>query len=552
MIRTFVFFLMMILFTGIRSQSTGQFEIEFKDKKQTEYSLNQPENFLSERAINRRIKQGISIDSSDLPINPDYLKEISKISSLSILSESKWFNDVVVELKDTSILSKLRSLSMVKDVRRLPGSVEKSAQGKKEKFDFEEIQMTTSGSIGEYGSAFRQISMLNAEYLHLKGYRGENMRIAVIDAGFTNVWFSPHFNHLYADGRIISVYNFVDKNDSVYDHSTHGNRVLSTMASNIPNVMTGTAPKAEYLLLRSEDGASEYLLEEYFWTEAAEYADSAGSDLINSSLGYSTFDDSLQNHTHDDMDGKSTRVSRSARIAAKKGILVFNSAGNSGNNSWQKITAPGDVQEILTIGAVDSMAMLANFSSRGPTADGRIKPDVAAMGRLATIGLDDGTVALSNGTSFSSPIMAGAGACLWQANPGKSSKEIAEAIVKSADRYNFPDTNYGYGIPDFYLADAILKGNLNGREFGENSLKYFPNPFSSEFTIAMRLKSTQYTAIEMHNSFGQFVGKYKFNVEGNKTSLIYLDDELSGLQSGMYFMKIITNDFSKEVRIVKL
>lgn len=552
MIRALVFFLMMIFFTGIKSQSIGQYQIEFRDKKQSEYSLNQPEKYLSERALDRRNKQRISIDSSDLPINPDYLKEISKITSVRILSESKWFNDVVVEINDTSILSKLKDLVMIKKVRRLPGSFVKSAEEKKKKFDFEEIQTTSSESQSEYGSAYRQTSMLNADYLHMKGYRGENMRIAVIDAGFTNVWFSPHFTHLYADGRIISVYNFVDRNDSVYDHSTHGNRVLSTMASYIPNVMTGTAPKAEYILLRSEDGADEYLLEEYLWTEAAEYADSAGSDLINSSLGYSTFDDSTQNHSFEDMNGVTTRISRSAVLAAKKGILVFNSAGNSGNNSWQKITAPGDARDILTIGAVDSMAMLANFSSRGPTADGRIKPDVAAMGKLATIGLDDGTVALSNGTSFSSPIMAGAGACLWQANPNKSAKEIAAAIIKSADRYNFPDTNYGYGIPDFYLADAILKGMSNGREWGENSLQYFPNPFSIEFTIAMRLKTTQYAEIEIYNSFGQSVGKYTFKVEGSKTSIIYLDSELAGLQAGMYILKVATNDFSKEVRVVKL
>lgn len=552
MIRTFVFFLMMILFSGIRSQSIGQYKIEFRDKKQTAFSIDHPENFLSERALERRINQGISIDSSDLPINPDYLKEISKITSIEILSVSKWFNDIVVEINDTSILSKLKDLEFVREVRRLPGIFAKSVKEKKKKFDFEEIQMTNSGYNSEYGSAYRQISMLNADYLHMKGYKGENMRIAVIDAGFTNVWFSPHFTHLHADGRIISVYNFVDKNDSVYDHSTHGNRVLSTMASYIPNIMMGTAPKAEYILLRSEDGDDEYLLEEYFWTEAAEYADSAGSDLINSSLGYSTFDDSLQNHTYEEMDGKSTRVSKSATMAAKKGILVFNSAGNSGNNSWQKITAPGDVQNILTIGAVDSSAMLADFSSRGPTADGRIKPDVAAMGKLATIGLDDGTVALSNGTSFSSPIMAGAAACLWQANPGKSYIEIAGAIVRSADRFNFPDTNYGYGIPDFYLADAILKGNLSGREFGESSLKYFPNPFSNEFTLAMRLSSTQYAEIEIYNSFGQSVGKYTFKVEGNKTSIVYLDSELAGLQAGMYILKVATNDFSKEVRIVKL
>lgn len=533
------------------SQVSGEYVVTFKDKKNNDFSLDKPTEFLSERAINRRQKQGISLDETDLPVSRTYLEDLMAVPTVQILSVSKWFNDVVISLEDTTLIAKLTLKNYISGMKKLPGSSAKSAHNVEKVLDTTSEDYDGMYNSGDYGPAWRQISMLNADYLHSRGYMGEGMRIAVVDAGFSWVWSSKQFEHLYKSAAVVDVFDFVDKDKEVYESSIHGNYVLSTMASYTPGKMIGTAPFAEYILLRSEDGLKEYLREEYYWTEAAEFADSAGADIINTSLGYSLFDDSLQNHSWSDLDGETSRISISSSIAYGKGMLLFNSAGNSGANSWQKISVPADVENVISVAAVDSSARIADFSSRGPTADGRIKPDLAAMGQGVYIGTTDGNAAKSNGTSFSSPVLAGAAACLWQANPDKTREDIRKALVESASMFEKPDTSYGYGIPDMLAADFLLKGGVKQNKTGNESVSYFPNPCTDYLYIILRTEDDEMVEIEIVNNMGQQVGKYSKTVFGGSTSYICLKNEVSRLQSGLYIVKLKSENLNTEFRIVR-
>jgi len=441
--------------------------IRFTDKDNSPYSINIPEEFLSQKAIDRRTIQGISIVENDLPVNPSYVTAVINTGA-TLLNISKWFNSVTVYTDDPLVLVAINALPIVLSISKnsLSNIVaeEKSA---KPFFENETISKipeenlikgTTSGQSYDYGQAYNQINMVNGIPLHDLGLDGAGMIIAVLDAGFLNVDEIEAFDSLWLNNQIIGYKDFVSPfAPDIFDSHYHGTMVLSTMGANLPTEMVGTAPKADYWLLRSEDGTTEYLIEELNWASAAEYADSLGADIINSSLGYTTYDDPTQDHTYEDMDGNTTPITIAADLAASKGILVVNSAGNSGNNSWHYIGAPADGDSVFTIGAVNSSGNYASFSSTGPTYDGRIKPNVVAQGQGSTvISAYTGNVTSGNGTSFSSPITAGMVACLWQAYPDKKNTEIMEAIQQSATQAINPDSLLGYGIPDYFAAHTVL------------------------------------------------------------------------------------------------
>ncbi len=534
----------------LHSQGNFQYVVKFADKANSPFSIDNPTEYLSQRAIERRERQGIEINETDLPVSPSYLQYLADIPSVDVLSKSKWFNDAVIETNDSTILKKILDEDFVDEIILIPGSSTKSGFAQDDKLESEYTSSSSSPVESEYGAAWRQFSILNADYLHLRGYRGQGMRIAVLDAGYSFTWFSEHFKKLNEERRIIDVYNFINDDDSVYEDSYHGTYVLSTMASDLPDSMIGTSPDAEYVLLRSEDVAGEYILEEYFWTEAAEFADSAGCDILNSSLGYTTFDDSLQNHTWADLDGQTTRITLSADKAHQTGMLIFNSAGNSGDKAWQRIGAPADAFDVLSIGAVDSSGTLAAFSSRGPTADGRIKPDILAVGEGAVIGLIDGGVAKSNGTSFASPILAGAAACLWQANPESTNEEVRSALIQSASLFQNPDTNNGYGIPDLILADQILKGNLKkGIRNGE--VMTFPNPFQNELFILLDVKKNEILDLVIFDLNGREVYRDQRRISHEGSQYIYLSSEISSLGSGMYVITLNSESIDLSIKVVR-
>lgn len=443
--------------------------VKFTDKNNSPYSIENPLDFLSQRAIDRRINQNIPVVDNDLPVNPSYVASVAA-TGVEILNVSKWMNSVTIYTTDQNALNTIDALPFVQSIGKNPNfTIEENNQIKQKSFfdnedydlpiqtEFTDLMRSVSG-IYDYGLASNQIQMINGDSLHDLGFDGQGMIIAVLDAGFLNVNSLSVFDSLWGNGQILGSKDYVNpQSPNIYGSHYHGCMVLSTMGGNLPGDLVGTAPKADYWLIRTEDASTEYLIEEINWVAGAEFADSLGADVINSSLGYNEFDDASQDHTYLDMDGNTTPITIGADIAASKGILVCNSAGNSGNLSWQYITAPADGDSVFTVGAVTGSGNYASFSSTGPSADGRVKPDVVAQGSGSTIISPwTGNVTTGNGTSFSSPITAGIVSCLWQANPSKTNIEIMEAVQQSSSQYSSPDAFLGYGIPDYMVAHRLL------------------------------------------------------------------------------------------------
>lgn len=457
------FVIVMLLFAIASTYAQRQlapniYWIQLADKNNSPYSIDRPEEFLSQRAIERRTKYDIPVTEQDLPVNAAYLDKLREIG-LKIHNVSRWFNAVAVETSDYAKVEEALQLPFVRAYKPIWNGMIYMH----ETTELPEIETNAANetedteNVYDYGSSAGQITIMNGNYLHNQGFSGQGMQIAVIDAGFHHVDQLPAFDSLWANNQILGTRDFVDGGKVNFSTpATHGMQVLSTIGGNIPGKLVGTAPKASFWLMRSEDSNSEYPVEEFNWIAAAEYADSIGIDVINSSLGYSEFDDEEYDYNYNQMNGTTAYITQAANIAAIKGILVVTSAGNSGADSWKYITAPADAYNALTIGAVSNSGEYAYFSSRGPTYDKRVKPNVCGVGSWVTVQSSSEGTTFSNGTSFSSPIMAGAVTCLWQAYPEMTNFEIMEAVEKSASQYTTPDTYYGYGIPDFKKASRIL------------------------------------------------------------------------------------------------
>ena len=420
------------------------YRLTLLNKEGTAYSLRHPERFLSEKALERRRRQGLALDSTDLPLSQTYIDAV-KATGTEVIGGSKWNNTLLVKADTTGLSDQVRQLPFITKVTKVftaPDSIDpmRPAEVRTE-------PLTKKNN--PYGWGRHQIAMLGGEKLHAAGFRGRGMTIAIIDGGFMNANIIPSLKNVTILGQGDCVYPYTA---NVYDLLDHGTMVLSTMAANLDSIFVGTAPEAAYYLLRSEDGRTESLVEEDWWAQAAEAADSLGADVINSSLGYTAFDDKATSHQYREQDGHTTLISRTASILASKGIVLVNSAGNEGNKPWKRINTPGDAENILTVGALTPDSINANFSSVGPAIDGRVKPDVCAMGVRSAVIDGEGTLTHANGTSFASPITCGMVACLWQALPQLSAKELEALVRRSADRYAFPDNVYGYGIPNFWRA----------------------------------------------------------------------------------------------------
>ena len=443
-----------LLATGASAQQdTLKYRISLKDKAATEYSLKKPEKYLSAKAIERRRKQNLPIDSTDLPVCRKYIDEISK-QGVKIVVTGKWDNFVTVSCNDTTLIDRIAALPFVLSTEKVwisPGAGKPSMATERDSV----LNQPTIHPDSIYGRAITQIQMSNGDKLHEAGFKGQGMTIAVIDAGFHNVDKITAMQNI----RILGTKDFVNQQADIFAESSHGMSVLSCIGMNRPDIMTGTAPEASFWLLRSEDEYSEHLVEQDYWSAAVEFADSVGVDVINTSLGYYTFDDKSKNYKYRDLDGRHALMSRQASHIADKGMILVCSAGNSGAGSWKKITPPGDADNVLTVGAIDKRAVLATFSSVGNTADHRVKPDVVAVGVGSDVIRTDGNQGRANGTSFSSPIMCGMVTCLWQACPTLTAKEVIELVRRSGDRAGFPDNIYGYGVPDMWKAYNDYKSN---------------------------------------------------------------------------------------------
>jgi serine protease AprX len=527
-----------------------KYVIFFTDKNNSEYSVDNPEQFLSSRAISRRINQGIILSQNDIPVNKLYVDSLKSLG-LQVINQSKWMNCAIVKTTDYLLIDTIHTYSFVKSTAK-SGSIIDEQKNTSGKFDigFTNAAKSLASVKSDYGQATNQIELHNGDILHNLNYRGKGIIIAILDAGFMKANTLAAFDSVKSESRILATKDFVDGDTSVYLHHDHGMQVFSTIAANIPGEMIGTAPDASFLLLRTEDASSEYRIEEFNWLCAAEFADSAGADIINTSLGYNLFTNSSQNYTYNDLDGNTSVIARAADIAASKGMLVVVSAGNEGNNAWHFITTPADADSVLTVGAVNYQGEYASLSSTGPTIDGRVKPDVVAQGYGTTIYLSGDYVGNGSGTSFAAPIIAGLSACLWQAHPQLSNMELMNTIKMSSSKFNSPDSLLGYGIPDFAFANLLLNG-INYNNFDAESLtRLYPNPFNNYLHIDFYSVDSQDVILEIIDFTGKVVCSKKYTVPLTSYNNITIRD-LGSLRSGIYVVRISTNQNNWQRKIIK-
>jgi serine protease AprX len=521
-----------------------KFWIEFKDKNGSPYSIATPSAFLSARAIARRTKFSISIKYNDLPPNPAYIDSVVA-KGVQLLNRSGWFNAISIYAPDTTKLALIRALPFVKSAKYVMTQVKKKkiVSGKNNGFveSLNSNERLMNIDSAKYGVAYNQYHMIGVDCLNNQGYRGKGKQIAVIDTRFGRADTLTAFDSLRTRGQILGHWDFVWEKSQVYDTNNagddHGQEVLGCMVGNIPGQYLGDAEDADYYLLRTEDIYSEYQIEDDNWASAAEYADSAGADVITSSLGYTTFDDPNTSYTRAEMNGRFAIASQAATIASEKGMVVCVAAGNDGGDSWQYIDSPADADSILAVGAVDPSRNYAFFSSTGPTYDRRIKPDVAAQGAPAALCTPGGGVGSGNGTSFATPIMAGAVASLWGAYPNASNFTIMNAIKQSASQYSHPDSLLGYGIPNFCIAGNII---LSGMEVQAPTVilnRVYPNPFNNNIIAELYSSAQQNVVVTLYNSIGQVVHQHSQAVAGGGNTLITING-LSSLPQGLYLVTV--------------
>lgn len=542
---SFLLFLMVFAIFAQAQIATNIYWVEFTDKNDSPYSIDNPEAYLSERALERRAKQGIAIDEYDIPVNPQYLQAVADCGA-EILNPSKWLNGVSIVATSQSVIDAINALEFVSAVRNCPDDPE--AQKRKERWLADEQKAVEANRVinGFYGGAEAQVTQLKANQLHEMGYDGTGIVIAVLDGGFVGTPDMTCFDNMREEGRLLGVRQFVYGATTVYSHSTHGTSCLSTMAAYDPNNMVGTAPKASYYLMHTEDGTSENIVEEYNWVSGAEYADSLGVDVCSTSLGYIEFDMIQWNHPFEHFDGKTAPMSIGAEIAASRGMICVNAAGNEGDGTCT-LGIPADAEHILTIGAVDASGERAFFSSVGPTYDNRIKPDVMAMGygTYVATGHPDEQYYNGSGTSFACPVLAGTVACLRQACPNASVQDICDAIRLSGNQSNNPDSYNGYGIPDFTLALEILTDNVGEIILKENEIiNVYPNPSNGDVHVA--LKEGVEAGVNVYDMTGRQV--YSFSFDGqDKTSL---ENFLNTLSSGVYHIDVTSAEGAQTLKIV--
>lgn len=456
----------LLIFCDNAAQAQTRHLVQFKNKDNNNFSLANPSAFLSARSIARRTRYGIGLDSTDLPVTERYLDSIRAVPNVTILNVSKWLNQVSILTSDAAALSKINSFPFV--VATTPTAARISESVSKKFADIQNAANNVAARMGQaaadyfnYGQSYAQVHLHNGEFLHNLGLRGQGMIIGMLDAGFNNYLGVTAFDSARANGQILGTYDYVSNNTNVNDDASHGMQCFSTIAANIPGQFVGTAPKANFYLFRTEDAATEYPIEEHNWVCGAERLDSAGTDVLSSSLGYydfqGAFNNSTYNHTYAQMDGNTTMSAIGADLAAKKGLVVFNSAGNSGNSgSYRFIFTPADADSILAVGAVNSSGAVASFSSYGPSSDGQIKPDVASVGAGTIVQFPNNAIGGNNGTSFACPNLAGLVTCLWQGFPEMNNMKIVNAIRLAGHKANTPDDRVGYGIPDVKKAIVQL------------------------------------------------------------------------------------------------
>ena len=537
--------LLLIVFEGKSQVAPDRYWVQFTDKDNTSYSIDKPEEFLSERSIQRRVKYGISIDEKDIPVNQSYIEAVKNAGAV-ILNPSKWLNGVTIETDNLSVISSIEKLPFVKKTRALYDEPIKQFL-KEERFLRE-----TNGSVvanvdsrNYYGNALPQIEILNGVGVHEMGYQGEDIWIGICDSGYEGVDTHRAFDNMREENRLLGTRDFVYKNGIVYSDDHHGTACLSLMAACLPNTYVGTAPKASYFLCRTENINSENVIEEYNWVSAAEYMDSLGIDMISTSLGYISFDDADLSHDYSDFDGETCVITIGADIACSRGILCVVAAGNEGNTEFPYIGAPGDGKNVLTVGAVKANGEKTSFSSIGPTYDGRIKPDVMSYGYNVTVASPGNNYYEGNGTSFATPSLAGMLACFWQAKKDFPASEIIKVLKQSANNYSNPNGEYGYGIPDFMKAFDML--NLSECDNFDEKMIFSVHPNPSNGLVKINFNYEEYVEVKVFDVCGRVV--HSFDNQGCDNSVV--NDGLSGLDAGVYVIKAFGENVSQTTKLIK-
>ena len=533
-----VFGLFLLFQTFASAEMVYFFYVQLTDKNNTPYSISNPTTFLSQRAIDRRISMGISCDSTDLPLQPTYVSQIEDVG-VKIHSKSKWLNGLTVTTTDTANIAQIRNFAFVKQVDLTAIINFPSPQLSKIKRE---------NDLYDYGAAYAQISQLNGTVLHNQGYTGKDIHIGVIDAGFKNVNVNPSFDSLRLQGRLLGTKDIVIPGNNVFTEDSHGANVLSIMTGNYPNLYLGTAPKASYWLIRTEYSPSETRAELDFWVAGIEFADSVGVDVTNTSLGYTGFDLASNDFTYADMNGKVSRASIAATMASHKGIIVTVSAGNDGNNTWKYLSSPADAEDVFTVGAATSDSIPSYFSSFGPSYDGRVKPDLSAMGTATAYISPSGNVGTGNGTSYASPVTAGMLACYLQFVKSNINhytiESIRQSVLQSANLYATPHPQLGYGFPDFQVAmnNILLTNNLQNNKTSNIQLLYYADSKRIKLKIPLEL-------------FDKTMRVRIINITGNVMSdkLIYtIDTELSthNLLPGIYIASINGKKINNSIKFI--
>ena len=555
-LRIFLLFFGLQFATLNSSAQVKKYMVTFKNKGFNTFSLANPSAYLSARAIAKRIKFGVVLDSADLPITARYIDSVRKLPNVTILGFNKWFNRLVIATNDATALAKIQSYNFVANNmgvnRVLPLGTGVLLPGKFNAENGLDITGARVTEIYSYGNGSNQINIHNGEFLHAKGFTGANINIGVIDNGFATYLTHGAIDSARLQSRIFDTYDFVDNETNVNDNGAHGLNCLSQIAGNKTGILVGAAPKANFALYRTEDDNSEMPIEEINLAMALERADSAGIDVVSISLGYYDFDNALYNYTPTQMDGKTTYAAKAAAIAAKKGILVVNSAGNEGANAWQYITTPSDADSVLCVGACTFAQDIWAGSSKGIPSQNRIKPNVAAMGIACYLARPNNNYGYGNGTSYACPTIAGLASCLWQAYPQFNNIKIFDVIQRSSHKYTNPDLSFGYGIPNFKIAYYLLKKDENFLAFGNNWLLANPNPFVDTLQVKFISQITGQVTIQLLNAANMVL--YTNMVAGTEqdwatTKFI----NLTNLAAGNYTIKYTdANGNTKTVAVTKL
>lgn len=522
--------------------ATNRYMVFFTDKEGTTYSIDAPEDFLSERAIARRTNQGLDITEDDFPVNPAYLAGVKAIDGVEVLYSTRWMNGVLIEADET-LIDDVSALSYVSSVTLVAPGERPAASGRKSRISRRATARTAAASDA-------QLAQLGMDQMHEDGYRGEGIYIAVLDVGFPNVDAIAAMAHIFSEGRFNDSvsYDFVHGTTDVFANDEHGTEVLSTIAAYDEDALVGGAYKASFQLYVTEDDDSEHHIEEYNWLFAAERADSAGIDIISSSLGYNTFDSPSVDYEKTELDGQTAVITKAAQWAADRGVVVVVSAGNEGNNAWKLITTPADATDVLAVGAVNAQGLRASLSSVGPTADGRIKPDVMARGVSTAVLSSSGNVAAVNGTSLAAPLVASLAAGIWQRYPNLTALELIELIRTTASQADAPDSLMGYGIASY---TGVVVG-ITDEQAEAQTVTIFPNPLTDTLNIRLENVDNIDAITTCHAAIVSMQGKLIVDEDlAVSWEEGVFSTDISSLARGMYILRLWLNDQLYAFKVVK-